>query len=289
MKRRDNREVVLARKGQNWTIASRNNQPANSEEVRRLLDTLNQEQVTQFVADTASGSAEIRTRPTAAAIDFQLFRLGKHGRNSRRRTSFPDSVFRKTEGDEVYARVGEEPFIVAVNQDLLDKIWTDPLQWQELAIFQFKPDEIHRLARVTDREESLVRSGAKDWKWIKGDGAIDTIERAIAPEYARYVARRALGRRDRDRARFRQAQLTITFTTSPDDKTVHKLMIGQPSEEGMWFAHMDGHDGTFVLSNPDFTALKLSFARNAGPSPAPGATQVPSAVSSPVTAPSPGD
>ena len=47
-------EVVLARKGEAWTIASRNNQPANSPEVRRLIDTLNHEQVTRFVADTAS-------------------------------------------------------------------------------------------------------------------------------------------------------------------------------------------------------------------------------------------
>jgi DNA-binding PucR family transcriptional regulator len=47
-------KIVLARKEQNWTIASRDNQPANGDEVRRLLDTLNQQQVTEFVADTAS-------------------------------------------------------------------------------------------------------------------------------------------------------------------------------------------------------------------------------------------
>ena len=49
------------------------------------------------------------------------------------------SPLAKTEGSEVYARVGEEPFIVAVNQQLLGEIWADPLRWQELAIFKFKP------------------------------------------------------------------------------------------------------------------------------------------------------
>jgi hypothetical protein len=63
--------------------------------------------------------------------------------------------------------------VVAVNQELLAKIWTDPLQWQELAIFKFKPDEIHRFSRVTEHEESLVRTSSKDWKWIKGEGEID--------------------------------------------------------------------------------------------------------------------
>nr|MBA3650994.1 DUF4340 domain-containing protein [Chthoniobacterales bacterium] len=42
-------KIVLARKDQNWTIASRNDQPANGNEVRRLLDTLNNQEVTRFV------------------------------------------------------------------------------------------------------------------------------------------------------------------------------------------------------------------------------------------------
>ena len=65
---------------------------------------------------------------------------------------------------------------MAVNHELLGQIWVDPLQWQELAIFQFKPNDIHRLSRVTDREESIVRSGAQDWKWIQGEGAIDSAD-----------------------------------------------------------------------------------------------------------------
>ena len=42
-------KTVLARKDENWTISSRNNVPANSPEVRRLIDTLKNEQVTKFV------------------------------------------------------------------------------------------------------------------------------------------------------------------------------------------------------------------------------------------------
>ena len=31
----------------------------------------------------------------------------------------------------------------------------------------------------------------------------------------------------------------------------------------MWFAKADGRDGTFLLSNPDFTAFKLPLAKSA--------------------------
>src|ERR1700730_6557635 len=47
-------KTILARKEENWTIASRKNAPANSNEVRRLIDTLQNEQVTKFVEEVAS-------------------------------------------------------------------------------------------------------------------------------------------------------------------------------------------------------------------------------------------
>src|SRR5260370_5103913 len=50
----DKGKIVLARKNENWTIATRNNAPANSAEVRRLVDTFQNKQVTNFVKDVAS-------------------------------------------------------------------------------------------------------------------------------------------------------------------------------------------------------------------------------------------
>src|SRR5205814_6824821 len=47
-------KTVLARKDENWTIASRNNVPANSTEARRLIEAMQNEQVTKFVENVAS-------------------------------------------------------------------------------------------------------------------------------------------------------------------------------------------------------------------------------------------
>src|SRR4029434_10618022 len=47
-------KTVLARKDGNWTIASRNNVPADSGAIRRLIDAVQNERVTKFVEDTAS-------------------------------------------------------------------------------------------------------------------------------------------------------------------------------------------------------------------------------------------
>jgi hypothetical protein len=74
--------------------------------------------------------------------------------------------------------------------------------------------------------------------------------------------------------------VTITYTTSPDDKSVHKLVVGASAGQGMWFARTDEHEGTFVLSNPDLNAFKLPLAA----APSPTASAPANAISTP-TAP----
>ncbi len=281
-------KLVLARKNQSWTIASRDNQSANGDEVRRLIETLNDEQVTKFVADTASDLPKYGLDQPQLRLTFSSFASENTAETGAGELPFLTLSFGKIEGNEVYARIGEEPFIVAVNHELLGKIWVDPLQWQELAIFKFKPDEIHRLSRVTDREESLERNGPKDWKWIKGQGAIDSNDlQSLLNTLASLRAVRWIGAPTPAHG-FETPQLVLTFTTSPDDKALHKLTIGHRTEEGMWFAKIDERDGTFLISNPDFTAFQLPLAKEAAVAPSPSATSKPAAVISPIAAPSPG-
>jgi hypothetical protein len=282
-------KIVLARKDQSWTIASRGNQPANGDEVRRLISALNDQQVTKFVADTASELAKYGLDQPQLRLTFSSFASENTAETAAGEQPFLTLSFGKSEGDDVYARVGEEPFIVAVNRALLGSNWSDPTQWQELAIFKFKPDDIHRVSRVTDREESLVRSSAQDWKWLKGEGAIESANlQSLLKTLASLRAGRWAGATTPAHG-FEKPQLVLTFTTSPDDKASHKLTIGNRADGGTWFAKVDGRDGTFVISNPDLTALQLPLVKVAAvASPAPRAQPDAPATSSPVAAPSPG-
>ncbi len=261
-------KTVLARKDQNWTIASRSDQLANGDEVRRLLDTLNNQEVTRFVTDTATELPKYGLDQPQVKLIFSSFASENTAETGAGEHPYLSLSFGKTEGDEVYARVGEEPFIVAVNRALLDQIWVDPLRWQTLPIFSFKPNDIHRLSRVTDREESLVRSGTKEWKWIKGSGDVDTADvQSLLNTLASLRAVRWVGATTPAHG-FEKPMLVLTFTTSPDDKAMHKLTIGNRTDDQMWFAKVDGRDGTFVVNQPDLNALRLPLTK-AMPSPSP--------------------
>ncbi len=260
-------KTVLARQAENWTIASRNNQPANAGEVTRLLDLLKNEQVTKFVEDVASDLPKYGLDKPPLQLTFSSFASENTAETTAGEHPFATISFGKTEGDNVYARLGDEPFVVAVRRALLDNIFTDPLQWQELAIFKFKPDDVHKLSVVTDHESSLVRNAKKEWTWVQGNEPINQVNvQSLLNTLAGLRAVRWTGATLPAHA-LDKPQVTITFTTSPDDKSTHKLVVGGPAGDGLWFAHTDERDGTFVMNNPDLNALRLPLVATPAASP----------------------
>lgn len=268
-------KTVLARKDENWTIASRNNQPANSGEVNRLLSLLQVEQVTKFVEDVASDLPKYGLDKPQLQLTFSSFASENTPETTAGEHPFATIAFGKIEGENVYARLGDEPFIVAVRRSLLDSIFTDPLQWQELAIFRFKPDEVHKFTVVTDRESALIRNENKEWIWVKGSEPINQVNvQSMLNTLTVLRAARWAGATTPAHG-VDKPQLAITFTTSPDDKNVHKLFVGASAGQGMWFARTDEREGTFVISNPDFNALRLPLVALPAPSPTASAAGTP--------------
>ncbi|MBA2743701.1 MAG: DUF4340 domain-containing protein, partial [Chthoniobacterales bacterium] len=249
---RDKGKTVLARKDEAWQIVSRNNEPANNAEVTRLLDTLKNEQVTKFVEDVASDLPKYGLDQPQLQLTFSSFASENTAETGAGEHPFATLSFGRIDGDVVYARVGEEPFIVAVRKALLDTIFTDPVQWQELAIFKFKPEEVHRLNVVAMGEATLVRGANNEWTRAQGTEPINAVNvQSLLNTLTNLRAVRWIGGAMPAQA-FDQQQIAITFTTSPDDKATHKLIVGGSAGSGMWYARVEGRDGVFVISNPDF-------------------------------------
>ncbi len=276
-------KTVLARKDQNWTIANLDNRPANSAEVARLLETLKNEPVKKFVEDVASDLPKYGLDQPQLRLTFSSFASENTAESKAGEEPFATVAFGRTEGEEVFARVGEEPFIVTVRRRLLDDIFVDPVQWQEAAIFKFTPAEIHRLAVTVERAETLVRGPNEEWTRAEGNQPINKVHlESLLNTLSKLRGVRWIGGETPPQA-FDKIQIAIEFTSSPDDKAMHKLIVGGPAGDGMWYARVEGQPGVFVLSNPDFNALRLPLTAEA--SPAPGATTASSATPSPSAAP----
>jgi Domain of unknown function (DUF4340) len=282
-------KTVLARKDENWTIVNQNNAPANASEVRRLTDTIGNEQVTKFVEDVASNLAKYGLDKPQLQLTFSSFASENTAETKAGERPIATISFGRIDGENVYAHIGDEPFVLAVRRALLDSVWSDPVQWQDLAVFKFKPEQIHRVSLKSEKEVELVRGANNQWNWVKGSGPINqTNMQSLLNTLANLHAVRWVGATTPPHG-FEKPPLVITFTTAPDDKAVHKLTVGGPSGAGMWFAKVDEREGTFAMNNPDLNALKLSLVETAVPTPAPMAigSPTPPGVTSPVAAPTP--
>jgi hypothetical protein len=279
-------KIVLARKNETWTMANRNNALVNSSEAMRLIDTLSNEQVTKFVEDVASNLPKYGLDKPQLAITLSSFASENTAETKAGEQPFATISFGHVDGDNVYARVGEEPFILAVRKTLVDAIFTGPPQWQELAIFAFKPEDIHRVTVTSDKPAvEFVRGPNKDWKLEKGQGTINGANvQSLINILSKLHAVHWVGATELAQG-LDKPQLTISFTTSTDDKATHKLIIGAATPNGMTFAHADGHDGTFLISNPDLGALRLPLTQaQAPPSPSASASVSPAPATSPTPA-----
>ncbi|TMP93743.1 MAG: DUF4340 domain-containing protein [Verrucomicrobia bacterium] len=270
----DKTKILLARKGENWTIASLNNTPANSGEIRRFIDTLQNERVTKFVEDVGSNLAKYGLGQPQLQLTFSSFASENTAETKAGEEPFATIAFGKVDGDNVYARLADEPFVVAVRRGLVDQIFTDPLQWQELSIFKFKPEQIHHFSIATDKELGMERDEKKQWRWLKGSGEINQANvQSLINALANLHAVRWLGT-TASRHGLDKPQLTLTFMYGPESKDSSTLTVGSHMEDGMWCARVDGREGTFVISNSDLNALKLPLVSQATASPSPTASPV---------------
>jgi hypothetical protein len=260
-------KTVLARKDGNWTIINRNNAPADGGAIQRMIDALQNERVTKFVEDVASNLPNYGLDKPQRQLTFSSFASENTAETKAGEEPFATIAFGKDEGDNVYARLTDEPFVVAVRRGLLDQISADPLQWQELSIFKFKPDQIHSLSVTTDKELSLERDKNNQWHWVKGSGAINQGNlQSLLTTLSNLYAVRWLGTTTPQQG-FDKPQLVLSFTTSPDNKTSQKLTVGAQNNDGTFCARVDGRDGTFTIRGSDFKNLKLPLETQDAASP----------------------
>src|SRR5262249_39247485 len=145
----------------------------------------------------------------------------------------------------------------------------DTIRWQDLSIFKFKPEQVHRLSVTTDKEMSLERNQNNQWHWLKGSGAINQSNlQSLLTTLSNLYAVRWLGTTTPQQG-FDKPQLALSFTTSADNKTSYKLTVGAQNNDGTFCARVDGREGAFTISGADFNNLKLPLETQGTAPPSP--------------------
>lgn len=115
--------IVLQREQDNWKFLE-DNQPANAAEVKRLIDVLNNTEAKSFVDDTPADVKSYGLEQPVLTIRLSSYSSENTAESARGEKPLATIQFGATEGESVYARLLEEPFVISVGAGVLTNLPT---------------------------------------------------------------------------------------------------------------------------------------------------------------------
>ncbi len=275
-------KIALARSAESWVRKAGKDMPVNVAEATRLLTELQNTQVTSFEADIATDLPKYGLDQPTVKVTLSSYASENTPETKAGERPIVTVLFGKIEGDKVYAKLDEEPFIVSLSKSVFDSIHADPIQWQELAIYKMKPEEISAIEVTREGQSPVSLEREKDkWKLAKGDGNLNQINaQSLVNTLATLRAVRWNGVAKPEDGLDKPAVI-LTFKTSGN--VTGKLTVGSKSADEMWNSAADGLNGVFAMSKPDEEALVLPLIDKpaAPPPPAQPAPAAPDATATP--------
>lgn len=264
-------KIVLARKGESWVRKADGKDVAiNAVAATRLLTELQNMQVNKFVADVATDLPKYGLDQPQVTITLSSYSSENTAETKAGEKPIVSILLGKVEGDDLYAKLDDEVFVVGIPPVLLSFAMTDALQWQNLTIFKNKPEDITNLEIVREGQPTLTLERDKDKKWVlaKGDGKVnETNVESLVNTLANLRAVRWIGATTPDHG-LAQPKETVSFKTTSGSG---KLVFGAQSQDMLTYASAEGLTGTFAISQPDVTAFQLPLLQGAPATPAPAA------------------
>lgn len=285
-------KIVLGRKGEEWVrkIDGKTDETINGSAAAKLLNTLVSTQVTRFVADMASDLKGFGLDQPQVTVTLSSYSTEGTPETNPGEKPIVKLLLGRFEGDAGYAKLDDEPFIVSVPASLLGEIWTDPLQWQDLKVYELKKEDIAELevTRSGQTPTKLAQEKDKGWKLAQGEGTLNqTNAQSLVNTISALRAVRWIGATDPAAHGTDKPTLVVAFTMA--DKTKGKLTVGKQAPDQMWWTTADGKQGTFVITQGDFDAMNATLVdgQKSAAAPAPGAPAPAAAAPAPVSVTTP--
>jgi hypothetical protein len=249
----------LSRKERRWLISDQNDAPADDEAVDRLINTLNSSDVSRFVSDSASDLTNYGLDTPALEFAFSSYSSENTAEESAGETRIATLAIGRQEDENYYARVEEEPYIVALPKRMVDELPTND--------FNFRSHEILNLPRsdlasveITKNGSTVVLTRNPKGQWVvqgqdgsQNDLAIQTFLNTLSGlQSSVWVSEKSLAAEPRVES--------IVIHRKSDQKEI-VLQIGEKAAQGDEYATISTLPGTFLIRALDFQNLQDSLVR----------------------------
>jgi hypothetical protein len=258
----------LTRKETRWVLLNNNSEnqngavetPAEAEQVNRLIDTLNNSEVSRFVSDSAIELDRYGLERPSLEFAFSSYSSENTAEADAGETRLATLAIGDRDNEDYYARVEEESYIVAIPKRLVEQLPTSSRAFRSHEILSLQRSELLSVEiKTKEKTTMLTRNGKGQWvvQGLTGkqnDLAVQTFLNTV-------TSLRALAWVSAD----------DSPTVDPGDETVvlHPknqnpakeitLRIGSLDKQGNRYATISTQPGTFLLSSADFQRLQAAL------------------------------
>ena len=275
--------IVLARKGESWVQKMGDTEGALREGLAtKLIADLQAAETVNFVADLAADLAPYGLVQPQLKIRLSSFASGNTAETQAGEKPILTVLFGSVEGDNGYAKLDDEPFIVATPKTLLASFPTElldllPSSTPE-AVVEFKKEDVEGIQTAFAGNSTRAEKGADGWTVSGGTQASKAVPatstkadpsaiEGFLDHLLELHAGRLTGTHESLVKALETPLLSITLTlakAAPAPKV--SISIGHPIKDGSFPATVTGKEGVFLLNEVNEDALERAITSLQPPS-----------------------
>jgi hypothetical protein len=162
----DQPKIVLAREENRWHFLSPAEAPANGTNINRLIQDINDDDVSEFVSNTATDLAQYGLDQPKLRITFSSFASANTAESNAGEVVLSTLEFGKSENGVTYCHLDEEPYIFSIADQTYDSLPKTRFSFRSLDIVNLNRDDLVsvRVEKAGEQSLDLVRDPKGIWE-----------------------------------------------------------------------------------------------------------------------------
>jgi hypothetical protein len=259
---KDKPALTLVRKADGWIQKVGDKELKINESIpTKLIAALQSTDATNFVADTAAEPAKYGLDKPLVKVRLASFSSENTPESKAGERPVATLLFGTVEGDSGYAKLEDEPFVIASPKSLLESVPVTRAQLQPLRVWDFKADAVTALELTRDGSTVKLEKKDNQWKPASGEGTVnpDSVN-AVLSVLGSVQTTKWMSKEEVSKDALEKPSTTVKVTLKDGDKSLTlSLTVGQALGSEGFFSKVEDKEGVFLLSNPDNTSLGIKL------------------------------
>jgi hypothetical protein len=262
IERADKPKIVLGRDESRWRFLSPTSAPANADNISRLIQGINNGEVSDFVSDTATDLTKYGLDQPKLKITFSSYSSENTAEANAGETVLATLAFGNSENGVVYARLEEEPYIFSISNQVFSTLPTTEFSFQTLDILDLKRDQLVSLRLERGGTESIDLLRGTQRKWVLKGHENDQNDGQIQLLLTTLTGLRAAAWVGNPKPEYGLDQplllIKVSYQSSEQSREVD-LKFGTANSENQHYGMSSEREGVFLVDDEQFKQLNASL------------------------------